>query len=135
DKTKESSARTIKTLQDKGINVVMLTGDNAETAKAVAETLDLADFGAGLLPEEKLMEVEMLQKQGRVVAVAGDGINDAPALAKSDVGIAMGTGTDVAAGSAMIPLVQGDLEGIVKGRNLGGATGKHIRPKLFFAVG
>ncbi len=134
DKIKESSARAIKTLQDKGIKVIMLTGDNAETAKAVAETLDLADFGAGLLPEDKLMEVEMLQKQGRVVAVAGDGINDAPALAKSDVGIAMGTGTDVAIESAMITLVKGDLEGIVKARNLSQATVKNIRQNLFFAL-
>ena len=134
DKIKQSSARAIKTLQDKGVAVIMLTGDNAETAKAVAATLKLADFKAGMLPEDKLREVERLQKQGRVVAVAGDGINDAPALAKSDVGIAMGTGTDVAIESAMITLVKGDLEGIVKAKNLSSATMKNIRQNLFFAL-
>lgn len=134
DKIKESSTRAIKALQDKGIAVIMLTGDNMETAKAVAKELDLADFRAGMLPEDKLKEVEMLQKQGRVVAVAGDGINDAPALAKSDVGIAMGTGTDVAIESAMITLVKGDLEGIVKARNLSQATVGNIRQNLFFAL-
>lgn len=134
DKIKESSARAIKALQDKGVTVIMLTGDNAETAKAVADVLKLEGFRAGMLPEDKLKEVEMLQKQGRVVAVAGDGINDAPALAKSDVGIAMGTGTDVAIESAMITLVKGDLEGIVKAGNLSRATVKNIRQNLFFAL-
>ena len=93
DKIKETSSRAIKDLQVKGIDVIMLTGDNHDTAQAVASELNLADFQAGMLPENKLQEVEKLQKDGKVVAMAGDGINDAPALAKSDVGIAMGTGT------------------------------------------
>ncbi|KAA3624088.1 MAG: Cu(2+)-exporting ATPase, partial [Flavobacterium sp.] len=102
DKIKETSAQAIKALQDKGIDVIMLTGDNQDTAQAVASELNLADFKAGMLPEDKLKEVEKLQKSGKVVAMAGDGINDAPALAKSDVGVAMGTGKDVTIESAMI---------------------------------
>jgi Cu2+-exporting ATPase len=134
DKIKETSAKAIKTLQDKGIDVIMLTGDNHDTAQAVAKALNLADFKASMLPEDKLKEVEKLQEKGKVVAVAGDGINDAPALAKSDVGIAMGTGTDVAIESAMITLVKGDLHGIVKARNLSNAVMKNIKQNLFFAL-
>ncbi len=134
DRIKDSSARAIKQLQAVGIDVVMLTGDNKETAAAVAKELNLTDFKASLLPEDKLLEVERLQKQGKVVAMAGDGINDAPALAKSDVGIAMGTGTDVAIESAVITLVKGDLHGIVKARNLSQATMRNIRQNLFFAL-
>lgn len=96
DKIRKTSAKAIKELQDEGIAVIMLTGDNHDTAQAVASELNLADFKAGMLPEDKLEEVKKLQEQGKVVAMAGDGINDAPALAKSDVGIAMGAGTDVA---------------------------------------
>jgi Cu2+-exporting ATPase len=134
DKIKETSAKAIKELQDKDIAVIMLTGDNYETAQAVAKELNLADFKASMLPEDKLKEVEKLQKEGKVVAMAGDGINDAPALAKSDVGIAMGTGTDVAIESAMITLVKGDLNGIVKARNLSHAVMKNIKQNLFFAL-
>ncbi|MEX0995836.1 MAG: heavy metal translocating P-type ATPase [Flavobacteriaceae bacterium] len=134
DKIKETSAKAIKELQEKGIAVIMLTGDNHDTAQAVASTLNLADFKASMLPEDKLKEVEKLQKKGNVVAMAGDGINDAPALAKSDVGIAMGTGTDVAIESAMITLVKGDLHGIVKARNLSDAVMKNIKQNLFFAL-
>lgn len=134
DKIKETSAKAIKVLQDKGIAVIMLTGDNHDTAQAVASELHLADFKASMLPEDKLKEVEKLQQQGRVVAMAGDGINDAPALAKSDVGIAMGTGTDVAIESAMITLVKGDLHGIVKARNLSDKVMKNIKQNLFFAL-
>ena len=134
DKIKETSAKAIKALQNKGIAVIMLTGDNHDTAKAVASELNLADFKAGMLPEDKLKEVEKLQKKGNVVVVAGDGINDAPALAKSDVGIAMGTGTDVAIESAMITLVKGDLQGIVKARNLSESVMKNIKQNLFFAL-
>ena len=134
DKIKETSAKAIKALQDKGIAVVMLTGDNHDTAQAVASELNLADFKASMLPEDKMKEVEQLQKQGKVVAMAGDGINDAPALAKSDVGIAMGTGTDVAIESAMITLVKGDLHGIVKAKNLSHAVMKNIKQNLFFAL-
>ncbi len=134
DKIKKTSAMAIKELQEKGIDVIMLTGDNYDTAQAVASELNLADFKAGMLPEDKLKEVEKLQKSGKVVAMAGDGINDAPALAKSDVGIAMGTGTDVAIESAAITLVKGDLNGIVKARNLSDAVMKNIKQNLFFAL-
>ena len=134
DKIKETSAKAIKDLQDKGIAVIMLTGDNHDTAKAVADELNLADFQASMLPENKLQEVEKLQEQGKVVAMAGDGINDAPALAKSDVGIAMGTGTDVAIESAAITLVKGDLHGIVKARNLSHVVMRNIKQNLFFAL-
>jgi Cu2+-exporting ATPase len=134
DKIKATSAQAISALHQKGIKVVMLTGDNQNTASAVAKTLDLDHFQANMLPEEKLKEVERLQRQGEVVAMAGDGINDAPALAKSDVGIAMGTGTDVAIESAMITLVKGDLQGIVKARKLSDKVMKNIRQNLFFAL-
>ena len=134
DKIKETSAKAIKELQDKGIEVIMLTGDNHDTAQAVATELNLTDFKASMLPEDKLKEVEKLQEKGKVVAMAGDGINDAPALAKSDVGVAMGTGTDVAIESAMITLVKGDLHGIVKARNLSHAVMKNIKQNLFFAL-
>jgi len=134
DKIKETSAKAIKELQDKGIDVIMLTGDNHDTAQTVASELNLADFKASMLPEDKLKAVKKLQENGKVVAMAGDGINDAPALAKSDVGIAMGTGTDVAIESAMITLVKGDLHGIVKARNLSDSVMKNIKQNLFFAL-
>ncbi|WP_330441478.1 heavy metal translocating P-type ATPase [Flavobacterium sp. C4GT6] len=135
DKIKETSAKAIKNLQDMGIAVIMLTGDNQNTAQAVAKELDLADFKAGMLPENKLQEVEKLQRNGRIVAMAGDGINDAPALAKSDVGIAMGTGTDVAIESAMVTLVKGDLHDIVMARNLSASVMRNIKQNLFWALG
>ncbi|WP_053991193.1 heavy metal translocating P-type ATPase [Mangrovimonas sp. TPBH4] len=134
DKIKETSAKAIKELQDLGVDVLMLTGDNEKTAQAVASELGGIHFKAGLMPEDKLKEVEGLQNEGKVVAVAGDGINDAPALAKSDVGIAMGTGTDVAIESAMITLVKGDLQSIVKAKNLSHAVMKNIKQNLFFAL-
>ncbi|MDN3723934.1 heavy metal translocating P-type ATPase [Aequorivita sp. SDUM287046] len=134
DKIKKTSAKAIRELQEKGIAVIMLTGDNHNTAQAVASELNLADFQASMLPENKLDEVEKLQKQGKVVAMAGDGINDAPALAKSEVGIAMGTGTDVAIESAAITLVKGDLHGIVKARNLSDVVMRNIKENLFFAL-
>ena len=134
DKIKATSSKAIKELQGKGIDVIMLTGDNHDTAQAVASELNLANFKAGMLPENKLDEVKKLQEQGHVVAMAGDGINDAPALAKSDVGIAMGTGTDVAIESAMITLVKGDLHGIVKAKNLSHAVMTNIKQNLFFAL-
>ncbi|MCK0156143.1 heavy metal translocating P-type ATPase [Cellulophaga sp. F20128] len=134
DKIKATTANAIKELQDKGISVIMLTGDNHATAQAVASELKLTDFKASMLPEDKLKVVEKLQNEGKVVAMAGDGINDAPALAKSDVGIAMGTGTDVAIESAMITLVKGDLQGIVKAQHLSHAVMKNIKQNLFFAL-
>lgn len=134
DKIKKSSARAIKELQEKGITVVMMTGDNENTAKAVASELQLDDFKAGMLPADKLHAVKSLQSEGKIVAMAGDGINDAPALAQSDVGIAMGTGTDVAIESAMITLVKGDLSGIAKAKNLSTRVMKNIKQNLFFAL-
>jgi len=134
DKVKETSAKAIKELQARGIEVIMLTGDNHDTAQAVASELNLTDFKASMLPEDKLKVVEKLQAEGKLVAMAGDGINDAPALAKSDVGIAMGTGTDVAIESAMITLVKGDLHGIVRARNLSHGVMKNIKQNLFFAL-
>ncbi len=134
DKIKRTSAAAIKNLQKQGVDVIMLTGDNHNTAQSVASELLLSGFKAGMLPQDKLKEVEILQKSGKVVAMAGDGINDAPALAKSDVGIAMGTGTDVAIESATITLVKGDLQGIVKAKNLSTAVMKNIKQNLFFAL-
>lgn len=134
DKIKATSAKAIKELQTIGIAVIMLTGDNHDTAQAVAAALNLADFKANMLPADKLKEVEKLQANGKVVAMAGDGINDAPALAKSDVGIAMGTGTDVAIESATITLVKGDLHGIVKAKKLSNEVMKNIKQNLFFAL-
>lgn len=134
DKIKPTSAKAIIELQERGIEVIMMTGDNHDTAQAVARELHLTGFKASMLPQDKLKEVEKLQKEGKIVAMAGDGINDAPALAKSDVGIAMGTGTDVAIESAMITLVKGDLHGIVKARKLSHAVMKNIKQNLFFAL-
>ena len=134
DAIKDTSAKAIKELQDQGIAVMMLTGDNEHTAKYVADILQLSAYRAACLPEDKLKEIEKLQSQGHVVAMAGDGINDAPALAKSDVGIAMGTGTDVAIESASITLVKGDLQGIVKAKNLGHKVMSNIKQNLFFAL-
>jgi Cu2+-exporting ATPase len=134
DKLKQGSAGAVRSLQEKGVEVFMLTGDNPDTARAVSEELGLTGFRAGMLPEDKMREVERLQGEGRIVAMAGDGINDAPALAKSDVGIAMGTGTDVAIESASITLVKGDLRGIVRARNLSEAVMRNIRQNLFFAM-
>lgn len=133
DAIKKTSEAAIKTLQEKGIEVIMLTGDNKNTAQAVAEKLQLKHFKAECLPEDKLKEIEILQAQGKIVAMAGDGINDAPALAQSDVGIAMGTGTDVAIESASITLVKGDLQGIVKAKNLSHKVVRNIKQNLFFA--
>ncbi|MDC6350789.1 heavy metal translocating P-type ATPase [Zeaxanthinibacter sp. PT1] len=134
DRIKESSGEAIHTLQQKGIKVIMFTGDNEKTAKAVAVQLKLDDLKAGMLPEDKRNEVKALQDKGRIVAMAGDGINDAPALAQSNVGIAMGTGTDVAIESAGITLVKGDLDGIVKARILSEKVLKNIKQNLFFAL-
>jgi Cu2+-exporting ATPase len=134
DKIKETSKKAIAELQEKGIQVIMLTGDNHDTAKAVASELNLKDFKAEMLPQNKLEVVEKLQAEDKKVAMAGDGINDAPALAKSDVGIAMGTGTDVAIESAGITLVKGDLHGIVKAFHLSEKVMGNIKQNLFFAL-
>jgi Cu+-exporting ATPase len=133
DAIKESSLLAIRELKTQGIRVVMLTGDNRTTAENVAGKLGIQEFEAEVLPAQKSEVVRRLQEQGRVVAMAGDGINDAPALAQADVGIAMGTGTDIAMESGGITLVKGDLVGIVRARKLSQATMRNIRQNLFFA--
>ena len=133
DPVKDSAARAIRDLQVEGLRIVMLTGDSRSTASAVAQKLGIAEFEAGVLPDHKSEVVARLQKEGRTVAMAGDGVNDAPALAQAQVGIAMGTGTDVAMESGGITLVKGDLAGIVRARKLSRATMKNIRQNLFFA--
>ena len=133
DAIKVSSAAAIKELMRQGVEVIMLTGDNVNTAKAVADELGLTSYKAGCLPEDKLTEIKKLQAQGKIVAMAGDGINDAPALAQANIGIAMGTGTDVAIESAKITLVKGDLQGIVKAKELSHAVMGNIKQNLFFA--
>jgi Cu+-exporting ATPase len=133
DPIKASAAEAIAKLHGLGLRIVMATGDNETTAKAVASELGIDDVHAGLTPEDKLTMIEGLQREGRVVAMAGDGINDAPALAKSDVGIAMGTGADVAMESAGLTLLKGDLRGVVRGVKLARATMRNIKQNLFFA--
>jgi Cu+-exporting ATPase len=133
DPLKPSTPDAIRALKNQGIRVVMLTGDNRTTAANLAQALGIEEFEAEVLPEGKLEIIRKLQGQGRVVAMAGDGINDAPALAQADVGIAMGTGTDVAMESGGITLVKGDLTGILRARNLSRATMRNIRQNLFFA--
>jgi len=134
DPIKKTSREAIQSLMDQGIEVFMLTGDNENTAKAVADELHLSGFKAGMMPEDKLNEVKRLQAEGKKVAMAGDGINDAPALAQSNVGIAMGTGTDVAIESAEITLVQGDLQGVLKAKELSKKVMRNIKQNLFFAL-
>ena len=133
DPVKESTPEAIRDLHAEGLRVVMLTGDSQTTAQAVAKRLGIDEVIAGVLPDEKAAKVIALQKEGHVVAMAGDGINDAPALAQAHVGIAMGTGTDVAMESAGVTLVKGDLRGIVRARRLSRQTMANIRQNLFFA--
>jgi len=133
DPVKETTPDAIKQIQRQGIHIVMLTGDNRRTAEAVAKTLGIEEVEAEILPEDKGKIVNKLRDEGRIVAMAGDGTNDAPALAAADVGIAMGTGTDVAMESASVTLLKGDLTGIVRARKLSVATMRNIRQNLFFA--
>jgi len=133
DPIKKSTHDAIRRLHDEHVSIIMLTGDNATTAEAVAQELGLERVIADVLPEQKLAVVKELQANGRIVAMAGDGVNDAPALAQAQVGIAMGTGTDVAMESATVTLVKGDLRGIASARALSRATMKNIRQNLFFA--
>jgi P-type Cu+ transporter len=133
DPVKPSTPHAIRALKNQGIHIVMLTGDNRTTAAAIAKQLGIDEFEAEVLPKRKLEIIRKLQGQGRVVAMAGDGINDAPALAQANVGIAMGTGTDVAMESGSVTLVKGDLTGILRARNLSRATMRNIRQNLFFA--
>jgi Cu+-exporting ATPase len=133
DPVKDSAAAALEALKADGIKVIMLTGDNRTTANAVAQKLGIDEVEAEVLPDRKSAVVERLRKAGRVVAMAGDGVNDAPALAAADVGIAMGTGTDVAMESAGITLLTGDLRGLARARTLSRATMRNIRQNLFFA--
>ena len=133
DPIKRTTPDALSALSQEGIRVVMLTGDNKTTADAVARRLGITEVAAEVLPDQKSAVVEKLQKEGRSVAMAGDGVNDAPALAAAEVGIAMGTGTDVAIESAGITLLKGDLTGIVRARRLSQATMRNIRQNLFFA--
>ena len=133
DPVKQTTPEALRTLVDEGIRIVMLTGDNRTTADAVARRLGIAEVEAEVLPEDKSKIVSRLRGEGRIVAMAGDGVNDAPALAAADVGIAMGTGTDVAMESAGVTLLKGDLMGIVRARQLSRATMANIRQNLFFA--
>ncbi|MBV8790923.1 MAG: copper-translocating P-type ATPase, partial [Pseudolabrys sp.] len=133
DPIKSSAAAAIAALGQEGVRVVMLTGDNRATAQAVADKLGIKEFEAEVLPDQKSKVVEKFRKEGRAVAMAGDGVNDAPALAAAEVGIAMGTGSDVAIESAGVTLLKGDLAGIVRARRLSQATMRNIRQNLFFA--
>ncbi len=133
DPIKASTSEAVRGLKSEGLRIVMLTGDNRTVAASIAQSLGITEFEAEVLPEGKLEVVRKLQQQGRVVAMAGDGVNDAPALAQADVGIAMGTGTDVAMESGGVTLVKGDLTGILRARKLSRATMRNIRENLFFA--
>ena len=133
DSIKPTTPDAIRFFAAEGIRVTMVTGDHRSSAEAVARKLGIAEVFAGVLPEEKMNVVKRLRARGRVVAMAGDGINDAPALAQAHVGIAMGTGTDIAMESAAVVLLKGDLSGIVRARRLSRATMRNIRQNLFFA--
>jgi len=133
DPIKETSPGAIRQLREDGIELVMLTGDSRTTAEAVAHELGIDRVVAEVMPDQKAEAVKKLQAEGKVVAMAGDGINDAPALAQATVGIAMGTGTDVAMESAGVTLVKGDLRGIVRARRLSRVTMRNIKQNLFFA--
>jgi P-type Cu+ transporter len=133
DPIKSSTREAVAALKRSGLHLVMLTGDNRATAEAIAKELGIDDFEADVLPDQKLEIVKKLQAQGRIIAMAGDGVNDAPALAQADVGIAMGTGTDVAMESGDITLIKGDLNALMRARNLSRATMSNIRQNLFFA--
>jgi Cu+-exporting ATPase len=133
DPIKKSTPEAIEALHKEGVRIVMLTGDSRTTAESVAKKLSIDEVKAEVLPDQKREIVKALQSENRMIAMAGDGVNDAPALAQAHVGIAMGTGTDVAMESAGVTLVQGDLRGIVKARRLSRATMRNIRQNLFFA--
>jgi P-type E1-E2 ATPase len=133
DPVKDTTPSAIRELKNLGIKIVMLTGDNRDTATEIARQLGIDEFEAEVLPAQKAEVVKRLQREGRIVAMAGDGINDAPALAQANVGIAMGTGADIAIESGGITLLKGDLEGILRARKLSQATMRNIRQNLFFA--
>jgi len=134
DPVKETTLEALRALHAEGLKIIMATGDNERTARAVAGRLGIDEIRADVLPADKARIIKELQAKGRKVAMAGDGVNDAPALAQADVGIAMGTGADVAIESAGFTLVKGDLNGIVRARRLARATMRNIRQNLFFAL-
>jgi len=133
DPIKATTPGALRALHEEGLHIVMLTGDNRTTAEAVARKVGIDEIHADVLPEQKNEAIKRLQAKGRTVAMAGDGINDAPALAQADIGVAMGTGADVAMESAGITLVKGDLSGLVRARRLSEATVRNIKQNLFFA--
>jgi Cu+-exporting ATPase len=133
DPIKSSARDAVDALKQSGLRLVMLTGDNRATTESIAKQLGIIEFEAEVLPEQKLAIIKKLQSEGRTVAMAGDGVNDAPALAQANVGIAMGTGTDVAMESGDITLIKGDLNALMRARNLSRATMSNIRQNLFFA--
>src|SRR3546814_2501328 len=133
DPIKTTTEAAIRALHEEGQRVIMLTGDSRTTAEAVASRLGIDEVIAEVLPEDKHAAIQRLKSEGRIVAMAGDGVNDAPALAEADVGVAMGTGADVAVESAGVTLVRGDLDGLVKARRLSRATVSNIKQNLFFA--
>jgi Cu+-exporting ATPase len=133
DPIKATSAEAIDQLHREGVQIVMVTGDSSTSAQAVAAKLNLDEVVADVLPDQKVEVVKRFQSHGRSVAMAGDGVNDAPALAQSDVGIAMGTGTDVAISTADVTLVKGDMRGIVRARRLSRATMRNVKQNLFWA--
>ncbi|MBT3553441.1 MAG: HAD-IC family P-type ATPase, partial [Rhodospirillaceae bacterium] len=133
DPIKETTPGALRGLAADGVRVIMVTGDSETTARAVAKTLNIKDVEAGVLPEAKSDVIKRLAGEGAIVAMAGDGVNDAPALAAAHVGIAMGTGTDIAMESAGVTLVKGDLRGILRARRLSRLTMRNIRQNLFFA--
>jgi Cu+-exporting ATPase len=133
DPIKPSAREAVAALKRSGLRLVMLTGDNRATAEAIAKELGITEFEAEVLPDKKSAIIKRLQSEGRIVAMAGDGVNDAPALAQANVGIAMGTGTDVAMESGDITLIKGDLNALMRARSLSRATMSNIRQNLFFA--
>jgi Cu+-exporting ATPase len=133
DPIKETTPEAVAALKEQGVAIVMLSGDSRKTAEAVGRQLGIEEVIAEVLPEQKAGTIKSLQERGRIVAMAGDGINDAPALAQAHVGIAMGTGTDIAIESAAVTLVKGDLRGIVKATRLSHATMRNVKQNLFFA--
>jgi Cu+-exporting ATPase len=133
DPIKDTTPEAVRALQEEGVRIVMLSGDAKATARSVAQQLGIDEAMGEVLPQDKVEKVKALQAEGRIVAMAGDGINDAPALAQANVGIAMGTGTDVAIESAGVTLVKGDLRAIAKAIRLSRATMRNVKQNLFFA--